>query len=62
MREEVELYQADRTTWVGPVVNNLVIDLAKTPGLSIKASTTTFLQALFVVSNAVLRAWYVDHD
>jgi hypothetical protein len=29
MHEEVELYQADRTTWVGPVVNNLVIDLAK---------------------------------
>jgi hypothetical protein len=46
----VELYQADRKTRIGPLVNNLIIDLAKTPSLSIKASTTTFFQFLFVSS------------
>jgi hypothetical protein len=46
----VELFQADRTTRIGPLVNNLVVDLAKTPSLSIKASTTTFLQLLFFSS------------
>jgi hypothetical protein len=37
-KASLELYNADRTTLIGPLVNNLVIDLAKTPSVNIKAS------------------------
>jgi hypothetical protein len=35
---QLELYQADRATLIGPMVDGMVIDLAKTPKLNIKGS------------------------
>jgi hypothetical protein len=35
---KLELYNADRTTLIGPMVDDMVIDLAKTPKLNIKGS------------------------
>jgi hypothetical protein len=46
----LELFLADRTTKIGPMVNDMVIDLAKTPALNIKASTKSGLQKLRVSS------------
>jgi hypothetical protein len=57
----LELYTADRTTRIGPVVDNMVIDLAKTPSLNVKVSITGVLQRLgvssvsFLWDNTILR-------
>jgi hypothetical protein len=40
----LELFLADRTTRIGSIVKDMVIDLAKTPALNIKASTKSGLQ------------------
>jgi hypothetical protein len=45
------LYKADRTTLIGPLINNMVIDLAKTPSVNIKASAKC-LQKLRILSVA----------
>jgi hypothetical protein len=45
----LELYIADRTTLIAPLVNNMVIDLANTPSVNIKASVRR-LQSLRVSS------------
>jgi hypothetical protein len=52
----LELYQADRTTLIGPILNNMVVDVAKTPGVNVKASTKSLLQKLLVSSIS----FYVD--
>jgi hypothetical protein len=36
---KLELYKADRTTLIGPMVAEMVIDLAKAPKLNIKGSS-----------------------
>jgi Leucine-rich repeat (LRR) protein len=46
----LELYHADRTTLIGPMLNNMVVDVAKTPGVNVKASTKSLLQKLLVSS------------
>jgi hypothetical protein len=40
---QLELYKSDRTTFIGPVINDMVIDLAKTPQINIKASVKSRL-------------------
>jgi hypothetical protein len=37
-KASIELYNADRTTLIGPLKNNIIIDLATTPSVNIKAS------------------------
>jgi Leucine-rich repeat (LRR) protein len=41
---KLELYNADRTTLIGPMVDDMVIDLAKTPKLNIKGSGKSSFQ------------------
>jgi hypothetical protein len=41
---KLELYNADRTTLIGPIVDDMVIDLAKTPKLNIKGSGKSSFQ------------------
>jgi hypothetical protein len=41
---KLELYHADRITLIGPIVDAMVIDLAKTPKLNIKGSGKSSLQ------------------
>jgi hypothetical protein len=47
---KLDLYNADRTVLIAPMVNDMVIDLSKTPSLNIKASAKKPLQSLLVGS------------
>jgi Leucine-rich repeat (LRR) protein len=52
----LDLYQADRTTLIGPMLNDMVVDVAKTPAVNVKASTQSLFQKLLVSSVS----FYVD--
>jgi hypothetical protein len=41
----LELYTADRATLIGPMVNDMVIDLAETPSMDVKASAKCHSQS-----------------
>jgi hypothetical protein len=43
---KLELYNADRTTLIGPMVDGMVIDIATTPKLNIKGSSASSIQKL----------------
>jgi hypothetical protein len=53
---KLEVYQVDRVSLIGPMVDGMVLDLAKNPRVSIKASGKSFLQNLRISSIS----FYVD--
>jgi hypothetical protein len=55
---KLELYRADRTTLVARMVDNMVIDLAKTPSVNVKASAVSRLQSMRVSSVS----FYLDDE
>jgi hypothetical protein len=72
---KLELYQADRTTLIGPLVNDMIIDIAKTPRVNIRASAFSGFQSLrvskisfylddtFVRTDRLLPTWMIaDED
>jgi hypothetical protein len=69
---KLELYQADRTTLIGPMVNDMVIDLAKTPKVNIKgsgkssfqnrrfSSMSFFIDGKLVRTDNTIPSWMLD--
>jgi hypothetical protein len=49
---KLALYKEDRTTLIGTMASNMVLDLAKNPRVNIKASAKSALQSLRVSSMA----------